>query len=182
MNMNEEFENFCYRHNLSTEKHSMVNFCGDVARIADEFVAGESKAAFMVWVDAWNAAIASIFEPDWDNAPEWAEWFAVDFGSSCYFYNSKPILNEDFIWWHAADADFASVETVDIAHMKGSLENMERTLQKRPESHRKQKVEKPMLMKNKEGFIWVRHPEDISGLAESAPLTDEEIDQLKQGL
>src|SRR5688572_2979005 len=31
-------------------------------------------------------------EPDWSQAPEWAQWWAVDANNSAYWYEIKPTL------------------------------------------------------------------------------------------
>ena len=34
-------------------------------------------------------------KPDWADAPEWAEWLAMDKDGSWYWYSLKPIADSD---------------------------------------------------------------------------------------
>lgn len=53
-------------------------------------------------------------KPDWDKAPEWAEWWAVDENGQCYWYERKPHISERETYWdypdHDCDAEFAIVD------------------------------------------------------------------------
>lgn len=33
-----------------------------------------------------------IIESDWDEAPEWAEWWAIDWGGRAYWYEYEPTI------------------------------------------------------------------------------------------
>ena len=35
-------------------------------------------------------SVVEGFTVNWDNLPEWAEWFAIDRDGSCYIYSYKP--------------------------------------------------------------------------------------------
>lgn len=36
------------------------------------------------------------WQPDWSQAPEWANWWAMDSNGICYWYMTKPRLAETF--------------------------------------------------------------------------------------
>lgn len=38
-------------------------------------------------------------KPSWDDAPEWAEWLAQDGTGDWYWFELKPSLHEDDLWW-----------------------------------------------------------------------------------
>lgn len=38
--------------------------------------------------------ISETNRPDWDEAPEWARWWAVDSDGSAYWYEQKPEYEE----------------------------------------------------------------------------------------
>lgn len=40
---------------------------------------------------------------DWDNAPEWAEWCAVDDDGSCFWYKSEPRYSSHLNGWFTSD-------------------------------------------------------------------------------
>lgn len=40
-------------------------------------------------------------DPQWDNAPEWAEWHAVDADGNGYWFSNKPRYFED-VWGNSA--------------------------------------------------------------------------------
>ena len=53
-------------------------------------------------------------KPDWDNAPEWARWWAVDQSGQCYWYQKKPYLSERETYWDYPDFDCeAELDIVD---------------------------------------------------------------------
>lgn len=73
------------------------------------------------------------FTVNWDNLPEWAEWFAIDRDGSCYIYSYKPQIIDSYDYW----ADFDMVKNVDggKAECIGSLnypKDWKNTLTKRP--------------------------------------------------
>jgi len=37
-------------------------------------------------------------KPDWKDAPEWANWFAVDEDGACYWYGDEPFMSGG-VWW-----------------------------------------------------------------------------------
>lgn len=38
-------------------------------------------------------------QPDWDNSPIWAKWYAVDGNGEAWWFGSKPQLFENYIWY-----------------------------------------------------------------------------------
>lgn len=63
-------------------------------------------------------------EPNWQDAPEWAKYYAVDEDGSAYFYKEKPQWEEDR-WVPAhingADSTYSVVATVKVTEAKTSL-------------------------------------------------------------
>ena len=56
-------------------------------------------------------------EPDWNNAPEWARWWAVEpdgteYGSA-HWYAEQPSI-EDAWWSEPTHSQFCHDETVDL--------------------------------------------------------------------
>lgn len=75
-------------------------------------------------------SIVEGFTVNWDNLPEWAEWFAIDRDGSCYIYSYKPQIKEGYDYW----ADFDRVDE-GRAEIIGSLnypKDWKNTLTKRP--------------------------------------------------
>ena len=50
------------------------------------------------------------FKPDWKDAPEWAQFVAMDSDGSWYWYGTKPVLNEKTGIWVTSDDSFLFVE------------------------------------------------------------------------
>lgn len=70
------------------------------------------------------------FTVNWDNLPEWAEWFAIDRDGCCYIYSYKP----QFIDGHNCWVNFDIVYD-GRAECIGSVEHVKdwkNTLTKRP--------------------------------------------------
>jgi hypothetical protein len=38
-------------------------------------------------------------KPDWKNAPEWANWLAMDYGGEYYWFEVKPTLVLGLVWF-----------------------------------------------------------------------------------
>lgn len=70
-----------------------------------------------------------MIKPDWSKAPEWAEWWAVDWIGMSYFYKNKPVLIEGEQAWTAENIEF-----VDDELYGGYVENWKETLTQRPQS------------------------------------------------
>ena len=49
-----------------------------------------------------RAELARI-KPSWDDAPEWAQWFAVDGSGAHCWYESKPTMIKEYAAWVAHD-------------------------------------------------------------------------------
>ena len=60
-------------------------------------------------------------KPNWDKAPEWAEWWAVDENGQCYWYKRKPYLSRIDKYWNYPDLD-CKAELVIIDGWKESLQ------------------------------------------------------------
>lgn len=37
-------------------------------------------------------------KPDWKDAPDWANWLAMDDGGEWYWFNEKPTRHSDGTW------------------------------------------------------------------------------------
>ena len=35
-------------------------------------------------------------KPNWDNAPEWARYWAVDENGCCWWYENEPVIEDDY--------------------------------------------------------------------------------------
>ena len=58
------------------------------------------------------------WQPDWSQAPSWAEWYSVDKDGDSYFYNFKPYISDDSDYW----ADHNSVFKTGMSeHVNGSF-------------------------------------------------------------
>jgi len=45
-------------------------------------------------------------KPNWDKAPEWAKWWAVDESGAHYWFENKPIISiSDTMWLRGEDDD-----------------------------------------------------------------------------
>lgn len=44
---------------------------------------------------------------DWNKAPEWAKYAAMDRDGEIWLFEEKPLVNEDFGVWEDSDGDFA---------------------------------------------------------------------------
>ena len=46
--------------------------------------------------DKTRPAVLDEFQVDWNQAPEWANWWAMDSNGICYWYMTEPRLAETF--------------------------------------------------------------------------------------
>ena len=46
--------------------------------------------------DKTRPAVLDEFQVDWNQAPEWANWWAMDSNGICYWYMTEPRLTETF--------------------------------------------------------------------------------------
>ena len=61
-------------------------------------------------------------KPSWDDAPEWAQWLAMDSGGDWYWYENLPTLL-NYIWSNVGDDDSRyEVAFRVIQHWRNSLE------------------------------------------------------------
>ena len=51
-----------------------------------------------------RAELARI-KPSWDEAPEWAQWFAVDGSGAHCWYETEPAMWDEFNAWDATSAE-----------------------------------------------------------------------------
>lgn len=62
-------------------------------------------------------------KPDWKDAPDWAEWLAMDEDGECFWYEKQPTLGE-FSWYDGGEFEETSSFCVDVSWQK--------TLERRP--------------------------------------------------
>lgn len=65
-------------------------------------------------------SIVEGFTVNWDNLPEWAEWFAVDRDGCCYIYSYKPQTKDGYDYWgDFEDGDNGRAECIgSVEHVK----------------------------------------------------------------
>jgi cytochrome c553 len=101
-------------------------------------------------VESLNAnLLKQQFQPDWDDAPEWASWLAQDESGAWIWYETKPTLNG--MEWAERNGRVKPVNSVD---------GWARTLQERPsETEQKQEVAKfeVNLDKLDEGVVSIQY-------------------------
>ena len=70
------------------------------------------------------------FTVNWDNLPEWAEWFAVDRDGCCYIYSYEPQIQEGYDYWayFYGDGEGMSEKISYVDYVK----DWKNTLTKRP--------------------------------------------------
>lgn len=57
-------------------------------------------------------------EPDWDKAPEWAKWFAIDSDGQRWFHETKPYISDNDKFF---TSDEKRLEVFDEPNWKESL-------------------------------------------------------------
>ena len=62
--------------------------------------------------------------PDWSNAPDWANWLAMDSEGEWHWYENKP--EKEFVFWLPTGGRFAFIKT--------DTDNWESSLQQRPQN------------------------------------------------
>jgi len=67
-------------------------------------------------------------KPNWTDAPEWANYWAVDENGEMYWYRVKPITHQQNRYWMPENDRWG-----DGAVEPATLLDWEETLQKRPE-------------------------------------------------
>ncbi len=60
-------------------------------------------------------------KPDWKDAPEWAEWLAMDEDGEWFWFKSRPRLNKQGNVWFTDDNDYKYAGKNDLHH-RDSLE------------------------------------------------------------
>lgn len=94
--------------------------------------------------DAWNLADAMYLEnaerenivcqdlsqeywqPDWDKAPEWAKWWAMDADEECYWFENEPEI-ESVTWFPINVSEVGRAPSFDYTG------NWKESLRERPE-------------------------------------------------
>jgi hypothetical protein len=84
---------------------------GEFDRSFEEMAAADMVDEYEADLAAANARIAALeasqFEPSWDKAPEWAQWWAMDENGSAFWYADEPTLWRNVGEWHCApDGDY----------------------------------------------------------------------------
>jgi len=51
-------------------------------------------------VRVWLVSQPQIPKPDWERAPDWAEWWAVSADGYAYWYKNKPSRQMHSFSWH----------------------------------------------------------------------------------
>lgn len=75
-------------------------------------------------------SVVEGFTVNWDNLPEWAEWFAVDKRGDCYIYSHEPQIQEGYDYWAYFDrGDEGKSERIDYVDCVNGWKN---SLTKRP--------------------------------------------------
>ena len=62
-------------------------------------------------------------KPNWDNAPAWANYWAIDKSGKAYWYEFEPLANSDFNRWITKLGKYEADLT---------MEGWENTLEKKP--------------------------------------------------
>lgn len=63
--------------------------------LADDLLAREAKSIVQATVEAYDA-----LAPDWSQAPEWAQWYAIDANGEAAWYSIEPMADDqDFCWF-----------------------------------------------------------------------------------
>lgn len=94
------------------------------ARIADleSQISGKDPRLTADLTGYADAAVSSSPEPDWSQAPEWAQWWASDWNGHSYWYERRPQFQSDGVWHadtlgkyeiHGANPSFHSTESHD---------------------------------------------------------------------
>lgn len=54
--------------------------------------------------------------PDWTQAPEWAQWWAVDNDGSAYWFEVEP-FDIGVSWWETYDGRFTLADRIDYINI-----------------------------------------------------------------
>ena len=103
-------------------------------RALDEWKRGVTSEACLV--EGIQQVLAALRgpEPDWSEAPEWAEWWAVFAEGRAFWYSHKP-RPANALWSRTTMANLRDTRILDAGHVTLSLGTDWRlTLRKRPEA------------------------------------------------
>ncbi|AVO24129.1 hypothetical protein [Xanthomonas phage XPP9] len=57
--------------------------------------------------------------PDWDDAPDWAQYAACDYNGVWYWYDAEPYIHPSGVWaWYGVRAEAINPITVDWTDSK----------------------------------------------------------------
>lgn len=68
--------------------------------------------------------------PDWSQAPEWADWWAMDLSKDCEWHANKPDIEHEFDW----EAGWYSDGRGAVAHCFNYTGHWRDSLRKRPDT------------------------------------------------
>ena len=74
----------------------------------------EAKSVCGALVDAWET-----LTPDWESAPAWARWFAVDATGVTHWFEAKPHCYQEGVWLVSGDYKTASAGRLIIGLFPG---------------------------------------------------------------
>jgi len=83
---------------------------------------------------------------NWDKAPDWAKWWAMDVNGKCYFYEHKPYIDLGYNWWNCFGNSWLDVysETYKISGIDWRQTLTRRpAYSEKPNSHSGNRSEKP---------------------------------------
>ena len=79
-------------------------------------------------VETWLDSLPAKPQPDWSEAPKWAQWWAVDANEESYWFESHPQIDTTF-WMPLGDCK--SISDAFVALLLGI--DWRTTLRKRPQ-------------------------------------------------
>lgn len=114
--------------------------------VVNPSAAGESRMTCAEWLALANAALPKATigtgyeveakyvpqtgEPDWQEAPDWAQWWAVDMIGRAYWYRDKPIA-DDPVWVPSGGIEKDRLKTAKAYGFSG---NWDESLRERPKT------------------------------------------------
>lgn len=107
------------------QKHHPEITCSDISKHAVEFAENFSKP---------KEINLNPIKPSWDNAPEWANWLAMDADGTWYWYNVKPIKDDDCWFIDDAGCVYSSIvlQSDKVIENNAIIFNWKQTLEHRP--------------------------------------------------
>lgn len=68
-------------------------------------------------------------KPNWDDAPDWAKWLAMDSCGTWYWHQNKPVLRQGP---HEGGRDYWEPKRCSEIAMEPEVPNWQNTLERRP--------------------------------------------------